>query len=323
MKWSNLLYPRKIFYALFIELRTIKILFKNGWPDIMLKYLGGIGDDLLYTTVAHEIKKRNRNAKIWILSQYPDLFAGNKDITRVFSPETQWYLCYSPMLRTKRRAPTYTIPKYPWSINKEDMAPQKHILKIMCEAVGIKGEIELRPYLYLTDEEKLQGRKCEKQIAIQCIGPNSGTTMYNKLWYVDRFQRVVDQILEYYDGYTLIQLGSQNDHLLKGVQDLRGKTSLRETAAILSQSKCFIGTVGFLAHLARAVECKSVIIYGGREHAWQTGYPENENLETHLVCAPCWKWNECDKNKKCMDMITTEDVFNACYKIINKSDSPR
>jgi ADP-heptose:LPS heptosyltransferase len=117
----------------------------------------------------------------------------------------------------------------------------------------------------------------------------------------------------------ILQIGSPNDSLLEGVKDLRGKTSIRKTAAILSQSKCFVGTVGFLMHLARSVECRSVIIYGGREHSWQSGYKCNENLNSFVDCAPCWKWNDCNHNRKCMDSITPEEVLKAIREVLAKN----
>ena len=39
---------------------------------------------------------------------------------------------------------------------------------------------------------------------------------------------------------------------------------MRESAAILSRSLAFVGQVGFLMHLARAVDCRSVIVYGAQ-----------------------------------------------------------
>ena len=45
-----------------------------------------------------------------------------------------------------------------------------------------------------------------------------------------------------------------------------------------TRSLAFVGQVGFLMHLARAVDCRAVIVYGGRETPAQSGYPCNENL---------------------------------------------
>ena len=53
-------------------------------------------------------------------------------------------------------------------------------------------------------------------------------------------------------------------------------------------------------HLARAVDCRSVIIYGGREHPSQSGYSANENLYWSGACAPCWLRNDCNYGRICM-----------------------
>ena len=71
---------------------------------------------------------------------------------------------------------------------------------------------------------------------------------------------------------SFIQIGSTADPPLQRVRDLRGATGIREAAAILYHARLYVGTVGFLMHLARAVECPSVIVFGGREAPWQSGY---------------------------------------------------
>jgi ADP-heptose:LPS heptosyltransferase len=74
--------------------------------------------------------------------------------------------------------------------------------------------------------------------------------------------------------------------------------------------------------MARAVDCRAVIIYGGREHSSQTGYICNENLNSFVQCAPCWRWNKCDYDRKCMRMITPENILEALQKVINKKKVP-
>lgn len=100
---------------------------------------------------------------------------------------------------------------------------------------------------------------------------------------------------------------------------MRGKTTLRESAAILAQSLCCVTTVGLVMHMARAVDCPSVVIYGGREHAWQSGYICNENIESFPECSPCWKWNECEYEKKCMTAISVDEVLAAVERLMNRS----
>ena len=50
-----------------------------------LHYLGGIGDHLMLSTVARELKRRGGRF-VFIISEYPDLFPGNRDFDGVAAP---------------------------------------------------------------------------------------------------------------------------------------------------------------------------------------------------------------------------------------------
>jgi ADP-heptose:LPS heptosyltransferase len=143
--------------------------------------------------------------------------------------------------------------------------------------------------------------------------------MRNKQWYPDRFQSVVDALRSDFD---FIQLGSASDPPLQNVKDFRGKTSIRQSAALLHHARLYVGTVGFLMHLARAVDCQSVIVFGGREAPWQSGYSCNVNLYTPVPCAPCWRWNRCDYNRRCMSSISANDVIRAVREIALRPAKP-
>jgi ADP-heptose:LPS heptosyltransferase len=133
-----------------------------------------------------------------------------------------------------------------------------------------------------------------------------------KEWLPERFQQVVDALA---GEFTIVQVGTSDHPPLTGVVDLRGKTTIRQTAAVLRHSKVFIGLVGFLMHLARAVNTRSVIVYGGREHPSQSGYAENVNLFTPLECSPCWLWNRCPYDRECMRRISASDVVDAARRL--------
>jgi ADP-heptose:LPS heptosyltransferase len=326
MKWSNLLYPSKILHAISIESHTIQILLKYGYPDIMLQFHGGIGDSLLLTAVAHELKQRNKTMKIWQVSSAADLLKGNPDYNKIFSLKHA-ALYHSNLLNRRRILPDYND----WIIKPHIAKPPKrHIIAELCSSIGIKGKVSLRPYVYLTKEEKAKGSLMTNQIVLQCAGAEfySGTYSFAgrlKLWYQDRLQAVVDKIRksrQRLHRIEIIQLGSKHDPSVEGALDLRGKTTLRGSAAILSQSCLFIGTVGFLSHLARAVECRSVIIWGGKEHSFQAGYECNENIETHLECAPCWGQKLCEFDHRCMKMITIDAVFAAVNRGLARIGEP-
>ena len=322
MKWQNIFIPHKLWHALNIEINALKDIVRYGLPDVMLQFLGGIGDELLLTIVARELKKRNRDLKIWQVSYGAEILFNNPDYTKVFDWSHQ-ALRHALFLNSRRcKLDGYAEEKIPGELY---VPPEESIVTILCRKAGLKGKIVLRPYFYFVDGEKAFGTFGERQITIQCVGENSWINMKkNKLWDFQKFQKVVNAINSGIFGADIkvVQMGVDKDPLLEGVTDLRGKTTLRQVAAVLHNSDCYIGMEGFLMHLARAVECRSVIIYGGHEHSFQSGYICNENLESHVECAPCWRWNTCDHGRKCLEMIKPDDVLRAIEKVLSKKGMP-
>jgi hypothetical protein len=321
IQWRNLLSPSKVRQALGIELASTKLLVRHGTPNVILRFYGGLGDELCLTCLAHEIKKRSPASRIWQISGVADLLRGNPDYTLCLGPE-YLPLWHSNLLKRWRVWPQYqidyeTVPRF------RSILPSENYLKVMCRQIGLQGRVQLRPWCHLSEAERHSGRLATRQITIHSVGKQTYKLwMLNKSWFHERFQQVVDGVRRRWPDITVIQLGIRGDPPLENVLDLRGQTSLRRTAAILDQSECFIGGTGFLSHLARAVDCRSVIIFGGRELASQAGYVCNENLQSLLPCAPCGLWNDCDYDRQCMRMIESCHVLEAVDRVLAKRGIP-
>lgn len=310
--------PGKLFKAAGIELRSAFTITRHGLPDRMLQFAGGLGDELYLTAVAHELRKRNPDVKIWQVSHSSSLLDHNPDYHKIFSWD-HWYLRYSKLLGSKRVNLRYTVELVP---RHSEVPPKEHVIKILCRNAGISGSVDVRPYYFAGKNEKEFGIIRPGQIAVQVLGKDSYPTIWlNKLWDVSRFQSVVDILREKFH-YRVVQLGTIGDPPLKGTLDLRGKNSLRDDATVLSQSEFFVGLEGFLMHLARAIERRSVIVFGGRIHSRQTGYTCNENLDSFVDCAPCWQWNDCDYERKCMTMITVDHLIAAVERLVKRLHTP-
>lgn len=283
---------------------------KYGFPRTVLWFNGGIGDHLLCTAVAREMRKR-RWRGVWIVTLYPELFIMNSDFDAVISDK-------AGVLKSARLLGARTIePRYAIPVPGEDreIPPGCHIIAKMCQLAGVAGEVELRPYLKLNEKELKKGVIVQQQVAIQSSNLGGRWPAKTKEWFPNRFQMVIDTLSK---DFKFVQVGSPLDPPLAGVIDMRGKTQLRETAAILSNSVVFVGTIGFLMHLARAVKCPSVIIYGGRELPSESAYSANENLYVALPCSPCWKYDSCEIDLECMQRISVDEVVRA---IRRKADS--
>jgi ADP-heptose:LPS heptosyltransferase len=285
-----------------------------GFPRHYFHGSGGIGDDLMCTTVFHELKKRDPR-RLAFATYHPALFSNNPDVDKVLwhpRPRLNLWLCEGlPFVRLG-------YAQYD-PVRDADEPLSEHVLTKLCRLAGIAGPVDLLPYLYLTREEFVAGKLAEKQVVMQSSGLGAPYPMLNKEWYPHRFQEVCSRLCR---NFTVAQIGSANDPALEGAIDLRGKTTLRQSAAILANSLAFIGLEGFLMHLARAVDCRAVIVYCGRLKPTQIGYIANKNLYSPVACAPCWLRNTCDYNHKCMDMISVEQVVAAAAEQISRHGAP-
>lgn len=272
--------------------------------DEKLLYFGdSLGDNLLCTIVARELARRDGGV-VSVGSPFPELFENHPAVWRAH------YCTWNDAQALRRLGRTVLYPDYnPRSNDPDrDTPPREHIVATMCESVGLRGSVDLKPDFFLASSESESGKILERQVVIMSSSAGALVPMRNKDWFHERFEAVVERTR---DRFNFIQLGTLLDPSIRHARDLRGTTSLRQSAAILGSSLVFVGQVGFLMHLARAVECRSVIVYGGRERPDQSGYTCNENLFSTPPCSPCWQRNLCEFDRACLSSISVDDVVRA------------
>ena len=235
---------------------SIGTIVRYGVPKLLISLKGGIGDHLLCTAVFRELRKRKFD-NLWMMSNHAELFSNNSDVDLVV-PEDRRYIRLAQAFNREEFDACYT----PYLIEQDqDVPPEKPIIALLCQKVGMTGKVLLRPYMTLDEREQAAMKPLPRQIAIQSSGLSARYPMANKEWDPTRFQTVIDTLKS---EFNFVQIGSRSDFPLNDVRDLRGKTSIRETAAVLKNSILFIGLVWAPMHIARAVDCRSVIVYGGR-----------------------------------------------------------
>jgi hypothetical protein len=278
---------------------TIQLIFKYGVPSYILYFGESLGDNLLLTTLSAALNERGYQ-NIWIKCDRQDLFKYNPAIRLVLPFDTLLSSLLLRLLKVKMVSPVYT------AYNREtdqDSIPEKHIILKMADCIPLKGPIANKPVFNLNPAEEQKGHISARQIAIVTSTSGAKVPMQNKEWPTERYQQIVNK---FSGDYAFIQLGTAADQPLANVLDLRGKTTIRETAAILKNAMLMIGHVGFMMHLARSVDCRAVIIYGGREKPAQSGYECFQNISSEVACSPCWLHNKCDFERKCMTLISAD-----------------
>ena len=130
-------------------------------------------------------------------------------------------------------------------------------------------------------------------------------------------------------GLYVVQLGLKGEPNIPGINE-RFYGTLRQTAAMIKRSQFCIFIEGGLVHVARAVNKKSIVLFGPTP-TYVFGYPENINIKG-TECFPCWHtkpsrfdWNKvCVKSgieaKKetpaCMQSLSYFEVIKAIDKIL-------
>jgi hypothetical protein len=279
-------------------------LLRHGRPRRVLLFGPlSLGDDLLCTAVLREARRRGR--PFAMMTNRPELFRHNPDPVRLI-PIHDYYAAALRRLGSTVVQPYYLRgdPAQP----QRELPPPRHILAEMCRLAGLDGPVALRPYLHLTADERAGGARFPRQVAVQSSILGAALPYPTKEWGAERFAAVVRRLRP---EFQFVQLGSASDPPLPVDADLRGRTTLREVAAVLAASELFLGLEGFLVHLARAVDCPAVVVLGGRARPEIFGYGCNVNLDRALDCAPCGLRDGCPHALRCMTEIAPEDVTAA------------
>ena len=272
----------------------------------------GLGDSVVFLKAICEYHKHFKE-KVLIVTYYPFLFNGLPfvDILQdiLLEDEKSFVILqqygiepiFCSTLRFRFLAPSFKSNVFLW--------PDKHMVTAVCESMGISGTVNIAPKIHLSDEEKQIGKISDKQICII----SQGLQKY-KTWPLDKTCKLVEKNHKQYD---FIQLGLTSDPPLPHVLDMRGKLTLSEVASYLYNSKLFVGPQGGLMHLARAVNCHSVIIASAGEPVNCSLYQGNIFVTPKTSCSLCSRnlrdpqHQPCFFNYSCIKNIQEEDVSSA------------
>ena len=253
--------------------------------------------------------------KVITISAFKEIFLLNQAVQKVYGKE-------NPLINFRKLVgfDYHDITYRCWSNllpTKKDIF-NSHAIEQFCHQLEIRGSVSLKPEICFSNEEVNSFSKTSADyIVVQSQASHSNQPQTTKDWSVQSMQEVVDFLGS---SFEVIQVGSQKDSRLAGVTDYCGKTTIREAGLLLRKSRMFLGLEGALMHMARAVDCPSVIVWGGRLKPYQIGYPCFENVTVDLECSPCWLPNACPKDLECMKRIHPDQVIEASQRILDKTD---
>jgi len=293
---------------------------KKNWringnnPRILVAREGAAGDVLLTTPIVKELKRKFPGSYVIFKTRYPEILKNNPYVDEVvrFEPKDGIDVVFNLMY---------------------ELYPEISIIEAYEKIAQLSIEYpQIR--FYLSSEEKEEINEYMKTLSIEdtkglvVIHPMSGNRI--KKWNGNSYQTVSDYICS--RNLRVVTVGSPIDCVeLKGAINLIGKLSLRQSAALISKAKLFIGLDSYPMHIADAFKIPSVILFGSTD-------PRKVLMNGHTVktvqssenCLGCrhdttpdrWKQNvDCRRDQlHCMESISADRVIKQIEEILNFSE---
>lgn len=264
----------------------------------------------------------------------PELWENNPYLTSLADddPDARIVDCEYPLIHRSNDAPYHFIHGFIEHLNEA--------LRLAIRPQLFRGDVHVSDTekSWYSQVEETCGRPLPFWIVV-AGGKHDYTT---KWWAHERYQRVVD----YFRGHVLFVQVGESGHAhppLRGVLDLRGRTTLRQLVRLVYHAQGVLCPVTLLMHLAAAVECPPavvrnrpcVVVAGGREPPHWEAYPFHQFLHRAgaLRCCDhggCWRSRvvplgdgdekDAPENRcvdvvgtlpRCMNLIAAEDAIRA------------
>ena len=193
-------------------------------------------------------------------------------------------------------------------------------------ALGIHESVG-EPEVFVRSEVSQPGKDLLSQILSngeRIVLLHSTARYDNKVWPLERFAEVADRLSE--QGMRVVLIGSTQD-IQMGQQiqnltthkpeNLMGKTSLSQLTALMKRSQLLIGNDGGPMHMAAAVGCLVLGLFGPTDPAvWGPRASTAKVIYKGLNCEECFHAGCIRGEESCMRQITVEEVCQAAQAML-------
>ena len=155
------------------------------------------------------------------------------------------------------------------------------------------------------------------------VGP--GSKMPAKRWPLERFRKVVGDLIEEFDIWPVVFGGAEDAVIGSWLLDkwrrgynAAGSLGLRPSLAAIKRCAMFLGNDTGTMHMAAAVGVPCVAIFSSRERPglW---FPQGEGhrvFRSQIECEGCGLVECIERNNECLKRISTNEVLDACREIL-------
>ena len=228
---------------------------------------------------------------------------------------------------TQGRAPLLThrvgIPE--WRGGRHEVFYYLHLVAELERSLYGTSNVETRgpdTGLCVTDARAREAQQLLRESGVRsgrplvAVCPGS-TNSRAKRWPAERFAAVADMLSERTGAEVVLVGAAEESDISEEVARrmrarpfvLTGKTDLAQTAAVLKASDLLVTNDTGPAHIAAAVGCPVVVIFGPTNPITTRPFASSaEVVRRPPDCAPCML-RDCPIDHRCMTAVTAEEVF--------------
>ena len=162
------------------------------------------------------------------------------------------------------------------------------------------------------------------------VGVFTGATVRERRWGIKKFSMLSKELSK--EGIGTVLVGGREDvgdakrfkEALSGIEFLNfvGKTTILETAAIISQLDLFISSDTGLMHIAYGVGTPTVSLFGaGIQRKWAPPGRNHVVINKGLPCSPCTKFGytpACPYGVRCLGEIAVGEVKERVVELLSR-----
>jgi heptosyltransferase-3 len=146
-------------------------------------------------------------------------------------------------------------------------------------------------------------------------------------WRPERFGEIGRRLKELYRAAIILIGGTGDEASVENAERAMGfkaefrstELSLLELAAILRRSHLFLGNDSGPGHIAAAVHCPTVTLFGSTyPHLWRPLNSEGEVVFKNVPCCGCRQETCIRPEANCMDLIEVDEVWEKVSKLLKQ-----
>jgi len=180
------------------------------------------------------------------------------------------------------------------------------------------------------DEEKWVDKVLTTAYGRELIGFNAGATYGSaKCWLPERYAELAHKLIAKFNA-TILLFGSKGETRTNSeisgklpkerVLVLTAKTDIIQLATLFKRCRFLVTNDTGPMHVATAVDTPVVAIFGPTDAVTTAPFGTNHIIiRKEVNCSPCLK-RTCPIDHRCMKLISVEDVFNACEKMVKTTN---